>query len=165
MTKDLDRLLLIREIEEFLYHEADLLDQRRFEEWMALFTEDGFYWVPARPGQQSAIEEASIFYEDRQMMAVRIRRLSHPQNFSQLPPSRTRHLISNVVLERIDDAANELHVRSSLVMFESHDNDQNAYAADCNHRLRRADGSFQIALKRVDLVNCDAVHGYMSVPF
>lgn len=166
MTAGLDRLLLIREVEEFLYREASLLDRRRFEDWMALFAEDGVYWAPARPDQDSAIEEASIFYEDRQTMEARVRRLAHPRVWSQIPPSRCRRLVGNVVLVRIDDEAKLLHARSSLVMFEYRDDEQRAFAADCRHRLRRADdGSFRIALKRVDLVNCDAAHGYMSAPF
>lgn len=166
MTAGLDRLLLIREIEEFLYHEASLLDRRRFEDWMALFAEDGVYWAPARPDQESAIEEASIFYEDRRMLEARVRRLAHPRVWSQIPPSRSRHLLGNVVLERIDEESKLLHVRSSLVMFEYRDDERRAFAADCRHRLRRAgDGSFRIALKRVELVDCDAAHGYLSVPF
>ena len=53
------------EIEEFLYREARLLDERRFEEWMNLFAEDGYYWVPAAPDQKDPYDGVSIFFDDR----------------------------------------------------------------------------------------------------
>ena len=54
--------------EEFLIAEARLLDERRFREWMELFSEDGTYWVPAVPGQASPLDQASLFYDDRDLM-------------------------------------------------------------------------------------------------
>jgi benzoate/toluate 1,2-dioxygenase beta subunit len=164
MARTLDDLLLVREIEEFLFHEARLLDERRFEDWMTLFTEDGIYWVPALPGQTAATDQVSIFHDDRELMEVRIRRLRHPHNYAQAPPSRTRHLVGNVVVEDVDGHG-EIHVRSSLVMAEFRADEQRLFAAECRHRLRRVDGALRIAWKRVDLVDCDAPHGHMSVPF
>ena len=58
--------VFVREIEEFLYHEARLLDDRQFEDWMALFAKDGVYWIPAMPEQEDPLGEASIAYEDLQ---------------------------------------------------------------------------------------------------
>ncbi len=165
MATPIGRLVLVREVEEFLFLEARLLDERRFDDWMALFTDDAVYWVPARPGQESPFEELSIYYEDRALMNVRIRRLLHPETHAQSPPSRTRHLVANVVIDD-DGAGNDgLEARSSLVMFEYRDDRQLVFAADCRHRLRRHEDGFRIASKRVDLVNCDAAHGIMSVPF
>ncbi len=163
MTGELDALLLVREVEEFLYHEARLLDERRFEEWRDLFADDGVYWVPLAEGQESPLESHSIFYDDKALMDVRIRRLRHPTNYAQSPPSRTRHLISNVVLE--DGGGDEIRARSSLVMFEYRMEAQRTFGGDCHHHLRREKGGFRIALKRVDLVNSEAIHGHMSVPF
>jgi benzoate/toluate 1,2-dioxygenase beta subunit len=167
MSSPVERLLLVREVEEFLFREARLLDERRFEEWMALFTDDGVSWVPAQPHQESPFEELSIYYEDKSLMDVRIRRLQHPETFAQVPPSRTRHIVGNVVVDH-NDAETEhggLAVRSNLVMVEYRDDRQLVFAADCRHDLRRSDGGLRIASKRVDLVNCDAAHGIMSVPF
>ncbi len=165
MSTPIERLVLVREVEEFLFLEARLLDERRFDDWMALFTDDACYWVPASPGQQSPFEELSIYYEDRTLMDVRIRRLRHPEAHAQIPPSRTRHLVANVVIE-VDGGGNDaLGARSSLVMFEYRDDRQRVFAADCRHLLRRHEDGFRIASKRVDLVNCDAAHGIMSVPF
>lgn len=163
MATPIERLLLVREVEEFLFLEARLLDERRFDDWMALFTDDGVYWVPASPGQQSPFDELSIYYEDRTLMDVRIRRLQNPETHAQIPPSRTRHLVANVVVADAGDDG--LEARSKLVMFEYRDDRQIVFAADCRHMLRRHGDGFKIASKRVDLVNCDAAHGIMSVPF
>ena len=59
-------------VEEFLVHEARLLDERRFREWMELFAEDGTYWVPAAPDQESPFAQASLFYDDRNLMRTRV---------------------------------------------------------------------------------------------
>lgn len=163
MATPIERLVLVREVEEFLFLEARLLDERRFDDWMALFTDDGVYWVPASPGQQSPFDELSIYYEDRTLMDVRIRRLQNPATHAQIPPSRTRHLVANVVVADAGDDG--LEARSKLVMFEYRDERQIVFAADCRHMLRRHGAGFQIASKRVDLVDCDAAHGIMSVPF
>ena len=93
LSTPIERLVLVREVEEFLFLEARLLDERRFDDWMALFTDDAVYWVPARPNQQSPFEELSIYYEDRALMDVRIRRLQHADTLAQIPPSRTRHVV------------------------------------------------------------------------
>jgi 3-phenylpropionate/cinnamic acid dioxygenase small subunit len=160
---DMDSLLLVREIEEFLYMEARLLDGRDFQGWADLFADDGIYWVPMREGQEDAMGEHNIFHDDKALLDVRVRRLQHPDTYAQVPPSRTRHVIGNVVLD--GQAGEELHARSNLVMFEYRMDEQRVFGAEVQHHLRRTGDGFQIALKRVDLVNCDAVHGHMSAPF
>ena len=160
---DIESLLLVREIEEFLYFEARLLDERDFQGWADLFADDGIYWVPMREGQEDAMGEHSIFHDDKALLDVRVRRLQHPDTFAQIPPSRTRHVIGNVVLDGHE--GDEIHGRSNLVMFEYRQDEQRVFGAEVQHHLRRAGDSFQIVLKRVDLVNCDAVHGHMSAPF
>ena len=77
------------ECEQFLIHEARLLDDRRFRDWMALFTEDGSYWVPASVGQATPFGRTSLFYDDLELMRTRIDRLEHPLIHVQTPP-RTR---------------------------------------------------------------------------
>ena len=85
-----------------MIEEARLLDERRFREWMALFADDGSYWVPSMPGQKSPHNQASLFYDDRDLMKTRIERLEHPRIHVQTPPSRTAHLVGNVVIEEAD---------------------------------------------------------------
>ena len=62
------------DIEKFLYREVRLLDERRFEEWTDLFAEDGYYWVPAYPGQDDPYKAVSIFFDDRDLMRTRLSR-------------------------------------------------------------------------------------------
>ncbi len=159
----LDDLILIRAVEEFLFFEARLLDGREFQAWAELFADDGIYWVPMREGQEDPLTEHSIFYDDKDLLDVRVRRLLHPDTLAQIPASRTRHVVGNVVLDETD--GDEIHARSNLVMFEYRRDEQRVFGAEVQHRLRRVEDGFEIVLKRVDLVNCEAVHGYMSVPF
>src|SRR5262249_32508513 len=71
---------------DFIVHEARLLDERRFRDWMALFADDGTYWVPAVPNQPSPLDQASLFYDDRDLMKTRVERLEHPRIHVQTPP-------------------------------------------------------------------------------
>jgi benzoate/toluate 1,2-dioxygenase beta subunit len=69
-------------IAQFLYREARLLDERRYADWQALWTADGMYWMPRAPGQQSPYDHISLFWEDRMLRDVRIRRLEHPRQLA-----------------------------------------------------------------------------------
>jgi 3-phenylpropionate/cinnamic acid dioxygenase small subunit len=150
--------------EEFLVHEARLLDERRFRDWMELFAEDGAYWVPAVPDQVSPFAEASLFYDDRDLMRTRVERLEHPRIHVQTPPSRTAHLVGNVIVEEIDAASGEVLVGSTVIMVEYRDEAQRVFAGRQHHRLRREGAGFRIVQKRVDLINCDSAFEPMAVP-
>ena len=152
------------EFEQFLFHEARLLDDRRFRDWMGLFTEDGAYWVPAVPGQESPFDQASLFYDDRDLMKTRVDRLEHPRIHVQTPPSRTAHLVGNVVIEETDGAKNEYVVGSTVIMVEYRDDTQRVFAGRQQHRLRRDGKGFRIVQKRVNLINCDSAFEAMAVP-
>jgi benzoate/toluate 1,2-dioxygenase beta subunit len=150
--------------EDFLIHEASLLDERRFRDWMALFADDGTYWVPAVPDQKSPFDEASLFYDDRELMKTRIERLEHPRIHVQTPPSRTAHVIGNVVVEEADAASGEYVVGSTFIMVEYRDDAQRLFAGRQHHRLRHHGDTFRIVQKRIDLINCDGAFEAMAVP-
>jgi 3-phenylpropionate/cinnamic acid dioxygenase small subunit len=150
--------------EAFLFEEARLLDMRRFRDWMALFDEDGTYWVPATADQQSPFNQVSLFYDDRDLMKTRIDRLEHPRIHIQTPPSRTAHLVGNVTIEEADDARGHYVVSSTVVMVEYRDDRQRLFAGRQTHTLRRTDEGLRIVQKRVDLINCDAAFEAMAVP-
>jgi 3-phenylpropionate/cinnamic acid dioxygenase small subunit len=150
--------------EDFLIHEARLLDARRFRDWMALFAEDGTYWVPATPDQKSPFAEASLFYDDRELMKTRVERLEHPRIHVQTPPSRTAHIVGNIVVEETDQAKGEYVVGSTFIMVEYRDDAQRLFAGRQRHRLRRHGDTFRIVQKRVDLINCDGAFEAMAVP-
>jgi 3-phenylpropionate/cinnamic acid dioxygenase small subunit len=151
-------------IEQFLMQEARLLDERRFRDWMELFADDGTYWVPAVPDQKSPFDQASLFYDDRDLMRTRVERLEHPRIHVQTPPSRTAHLIGNVLIEEVDAAKGEVVVGSTVIMVEYRDDAQRVFAGRQHHRLRRDGTSFRIVQKRVDLINCDSAFEPMAVP-
>jgi len=164
-ARDLDALLRLRAVEEFLFHEARLLDERRFEDWLDLFTNDGRYWVPASPDQQSPLDELSLYYEDKALLDVRIRQIRHPRYYAQAPETRTRHVIGNIEFEDGAETDDEIRTRASFVMLEYRDEHRRVFGGEVRHRLRRIDDGLRIEFKRVDIVDCDATHAFMSVPF
>ena len=100
------------EIVDFVYREARLLDEKRFDEWYELFTEDGFYWVPLAPDQVDPLDHTSLAYEDRLLLKLRIERLKSPRAFSQQPASRCHHLLQMPEVEKSDPSGNEHIVRT-----------------------------------------------------
>lgn len=152
------------QFELFLIHEGRLLDDREFEAWMELFTEDGLYWVPSTPGQPDPYNQASLFFDDRQLMKTRIERLRHPRIHIQTPPSRCNHMISNVIVEEADEKTGEYLISSSMMMGEYRLDVQRFFMGRQFHRLVREGDSFRIALKRVNLINCDTAFEAMAVP-
>jgi 3-phenylpropionate/cinnamic acid dioxygenase small subunit len=153
----------LRRCERFLMHEARLLDDARFDEWLALFTGDAWYWVPSEPGQDNPHDTVSLIYDDRRLLETRVRRLASPRIYSQEPRSRTSRMVGNVTIE--DGGGNACTVRSKFVMIEYRRESQRLFAGTALHRLVLADGGIRIAWKRVDLVDCDAPHDGLVVPF
>ena len=153
------------DIEKFLYREARFLDERRFEDWMNLFAEDGYYWVPATPDEDDPYSAVSIFFDDREVMKTRLSRLNHSKIHSQKPASRTCHYLSNIEIDNDHHVDGEILVRSNLLMLEYRLDKQSSYGGRCRHLLRARGDGFEIALKRVDLINCDGIFETLSVPF
>ncbi len=152
------------EIERFIQDEARLLDERRFDDWMGLFADDGVYWVPARPDQENPYDEASLFFDDRELMKTRVQRLNHPNIHVQSPPSRTCHIITNIVIEEADPEKGEYVVSSNFMMTEYRLDNQRVFAGRYEHRLTRQNGSLKIVRKKAELVNCDSAFEAMAVP-
>ncbi len=151
-----------RQVERFLFAEARLLDERRFEAWLALWTEDGMYWMPRRPQQESPYDHISLFWDDAMLRRVRVRRLDHPRNWSQQPPTRAVRLVGNVTIDGLDDGGNL--VVSSVLQVTEWRRELRHLAARVTHKLAGvAAGGWQIRLKRVDLVQCDAVLDNLEV--
>jgi benzoate/toluate 1,2-dioxygenase subunit beta len=151
------------ECEAFLVHEAELLDAGRFEDWLALFTESAWYWVPIEPNQDSPLTTVSLMYDDRKLLETRVRRLVGPRMHAQEPRSRTSRIVAGVTLRERKPAS--ALVRSKFMMVEYRRGDQRLFAGTCFHELVRTEGGLRIASKRVDLVNCDAPLDGLVVPF
>ena len=91
-----------RAVEQFLYRQAEILDEKQWDDWLALFTEDGHYWMPANEDDTTGHRVPAIFWEDHDIMTMRIRRNSHPRAHSQAPHNRLNHVVSNVIIESED---------------------------------------------------------------
>jgi 3-phenylpropionate/cinnamic acid dioxygenase small subunit len=144
------------ELAKFIYQEARLLDEKRFDQWYELFTEDAHYWVPLVPGQTDPLTHNSLAYEDKLLLKLRIERLKQPTAFSQKPASRCLHVLQAPQLENSDDARGEYRLRTPFLYTETKGDDSQRYAATAWHTLVRSDQELKIRLKRVDILNADA---------
>jgi benzoate/toluate 1,2-dioxygenase beta subunit len=140
-------------VEEFLYHEARLLDTGQLEAWLELFTDDATYWLPLERDQKDPLETSSIIHDDRTLLELRVKQARHPRAHARLPLARTVHQVGNVVVAGEENGA--LTVNSTLQLVEWRQEKQRIWGALVEHRLRRAGESFKIARKRVDLVNSE----------
>jgi 3-phenylpropionate/cinnamic acid dioxygenase small subunit len=147
---------LTRELIEFVYHEARMLDEKRYDDWYELFTEDASYWIPSAPGQEDGINHVSLMYEDRLLLKLRIERLKSPRSYSQQPASRSHHLLQMPQVEHAGEGADEYVTRTQFIYTETQGDTQQMYAGTVFHTLTRAEGQLHIRQKRINLLNCDA---------
>ena len=147
----------------FVYNEARLLDEQRFDEWLALFAEDGRYWMPLEHGQTDRRLTASLMYEDMLLLRIRVERLKGIRTYSQKPKSRCHHLLQQPQVGVFEPEAGRIIVWTSMHYVEARQDQQDLYAAWATHDLVLVDGALRIRLKRVDLVNCDAAFGNIQL--
>ncbi|HEU4350276.1 MAG TPA: aromatic-ring-hydroxylating dioxygenase subunit beta [Burkholderiales bacterium] len=140
-------------VEQFLYHEARLLDTGQLEAWLDLFTDDATYWLPLERAQADPFETSSIIHDDRTLLELRVKQARHPRAHARQPLARTVHQVGNVMV--LSENASEITVASTLNLVEFRNERQRHYGALVEHRLRRARDSYRIAHKRVDLVNSE----------
>ena len=153
-------LELQREVEQFLYHQAELLDAKQWQAYIDLFDDAGVYWMPAAPEQTEWEGTPSIFAEDKLIMEIRKGRICHPNAWSQAPMWETNHLVSHVALESV--SASEIRVRSRFHMMELRRDSVRHFGGRYQHHLvRAADGALHIRLQRVDLFNGQAPNDYV----
>ena len=149
-----------RNVEEFLYYQADLLDAKRWAEYVALFAAGGVYWMPARPEQTTWQGVPSIFAEDINLMNIRVKRLGHPRAWSQQVEWATSHVVTNVRVGALD-AGGVLIARSSFLLTEVRGDHQRHFAGRYAHELRRKGDAFEILLQRVDLLSAQIPFDYV----
>jgi ethylbenzene dioxygenase subunit beta len=156
---------LYHQVQQFLFLEAELLDDRRFDDWIALFEPEGEYWVPMSWGQPDPHQHISLIYENVDVLRMRMQRLKELAALSQRPFSRTCHHISNISIRSVDEAG--MSVRSALILVEYRRNEQRTFSGYARHTLTRNGASFRIRMKRVDLLNSDTDIGHIriSIPF
>ena len=151
----------VRDIELLLYRQAECLDAKDWQGFIDLFTDDGVYWAPADPEQTTGDGVPSIFYEDRDLMAVRMKRILHPRAWSQKTAWGTNHVVSNVVVDRRDARSGDLIVRSRFHMMEFRNDATRHFAGSYIHHLKKTKGGYRIKLQRVDIVNGQGPYDYV----
>jgi len=154
-------LELQHEVEQFLYRQADLLDNRRWQDYIDLFTADAIYWMPANAEDTTWDGVPSIFAEDRNLMTVRMQRVLHPDAWSQRPLWGTSHLVGNVMIDGARTNAGEVTVRSRFHMLELRRDSVRHFAGGYTHHLMRDGGGLRIKLQRVDMTNAQAAYDYV----
>ena len=162
---------LIREVEQFLYREARMLDDRRFHDWLTLLTDDVRYFMASRsnryPKSSKAIsildpdryveddvgreDELAILDETKETLSGRVARLDTGMAWAEDPPSRTRHVISNIEVEP-GDVDSELRVYCNFIVYRSRaETEQDFYVGARQDILRRVDGTWKIAHRKLVL--------------
>ena len=162
---------IIREIEQFLYREARLLDDRKFHEWLELLTDDIRYWMPVRSNRYPVISKAisildgsryeedelskegelAILDEDKDSLTRRVDRLDTGMAWAEDPPSRTRHFVSNVELEP-GATDSELKVYSNFIMYRTRgETEQDFYVGRREDILRKEGGQWKVAYRKIVL--------------
>ena len=146
-------------VEQFLYRQSELLDTKQWQAWIDLFADDGVYWMPADPAHTHWDGVPSIFAEDKNLMNVRMKRVLHPDAWSQRPLWGTNHVVSNVILESYDSS--EIVVRSRFHMLELRRDDVRHFAGAYRHHLKKTTDGYRIKLQRVDMTNAQAAYEYV----
>jgi 3-phenylpropionate/cinnamic acid dioxygenase small subunit len=161
---------LIREVEQFLYREARLLDERRFHEWLQLFTDDVRYWMVTRsnlyprsskaiailnPGwnvDETADEDGlAVLDETKKTLEGRVARLETGMAWAEDPPSRTRHLIANIEVVP-GDTPSEFGVYSNFIVYRNRsETEQDFYVGTRRDALRRVGGGLLISSRKITL--------------
>ena len=163
-SPDITRLLLKEEIQDLLYREAELLDERRFEEWLDLFTEDVHYWVPMRRNVASrdadleftrAGLDVNWFDEGKDTLTRRVRQIRTGVHWAEEPPSRLCHMVSNVQIVgalREGPPPSEVAVKSRFLVYRNRvETETDLLVGKREDLLRRVDGRWRIARRKVIL--------------
>jgi 3-phenylpropionate/cinnamic acid dioxygenase small subunit len=142
--------------EEFLHHEAELLDDGRHRDWLALFARDAIYWVPSNELDHDPDRHVSIIYDTMPQLDDRITRYELGRVVQEIP-SRTLHQLGNIrVVDPAPDVAPDLvEIRCGLALYEVHGQRNVTYPAHCRYLLRAEGGSWTIVLKKVAFLGND----------
>ena len=151
---------LMHEVEQFLFQEARLADEHRYEEWEALWTDDAVYWVPANGEDIDPEMQMSIVYDNRSRIGLRIRQLLSGKRYTQDPKSKLRRIVGNIELLARD--GDEIRVGANMMIFESSARGETTWGARNEYTLRRHGDGFKMARKKVALVNNDRAIYTMS---
>jgi 3-phenylpropionate/cinnamic acid dioxygenase small subunit len=151
------------ELMQFYIHEAWLLDERKFDDWLALFTDDVFYFMPRRRNvhrrdlaqELTEVGDLAIFEDDKTYLRMRVERLQTGMAWAEDPPSRTRHLVGNLVVEPLPNG--EVQAKTAFILYRSHhETEENIFAGSREDVLRQVAGQWQIA-RRIIVLDANVI--------
>ncbi|WP_151640400.1 3-phenylpropionate/cinnamic acid dioxygenase subunit beta [Corynebacterium sp. 11A] len=147
------------ELQNFYYREADLLDDGRYTDWLERFDDDLLYWAPTRSNRlrrQQALSiaaygEAAFYDETKESLAWRIRRFDSGMAWAEDPPSRTRHLITNLVFRHAEVAGEEvIEARSNFLVWRTRlEEEKDVFAGTRTDLVRVTDEGYKIFDRRI----------------
>jgi len=138
----------------FLYREARLMDEHRYQEWLTLWeSSDTLYWVPCNDDDIDPRRQVSIIYDDHDRLVQRVERLLSGTVLALQPVPKMRRIVSNIETEQ--EAPDVIAVRSNFILATARAGRQELWAGQALHRLRMRDGTHRILSKKVLLNNSD----------
>ncbi|MDH3600921.1 MAG: 3-phenylpropionate/cinnamic acid dioxygenase subunit beta [Candidatus Tectomicrobia bacterium] len=162
-TSGVSRRDLWHELMQLYIHEAWLLDDRKFHDWLDLFTDDVFYFMPRRRNvhrknlaqELTEVGDLAIFEDDKTYLRMRVERLETGMAWAEDPPSRTRHLVGNLVVEPLPNG--EVGAKTAFILYRSHhETEENIFAGSREDVLRKVEGQWKIA-RRVIVLDANVI--------
>jgi p-cumate 2,3-dioxygenase beta subunit len=146
-------MTLRAEVEDFLYFEAQLLDEWRLDEWLALLTDDARYRVPSNDAPDAdPANTLFLIADDIQRLRGRVARLNDPHAHAEFPKSRTRRMVSNVQIRHPRLRGDDIEVTANFIVHRFRRSEQvTQFVGRYRYRLRRVDGALRIALREAIL--------------
>lgn len=154
-------LELCEEMKQLLYKEARYIDELQLEDWLNMYSKECLYWVPTIPGGGDPETEVSIAFDDRRRLEDRVYRIRTGYAYSQLPLSRTRHMLTNIEVTEGQNEA-EIYVRANFILYEFRVNKTRSFAGWTGYKIIKEDGEWKIAIKMMNLIDADQAHDNLT---
>lgn len=161
--EDMTQHITRDDIIDFIYQEARMLDEGRYDEWLSLWLESAIYWMPLDYKQSDPINATSLLYEDHFMLRLRVERLNGARTFSQKPKSRCHHVLQRPFVDVFEPLEGRFQTNTSVHYVETRLDEQILLALTVTHDLKIDDGKLKIAGKKVELLNSDAAFGNIQL--
>ena len=161
--EDMTQHITRDDIIDFIYQEARMLDEGRYDEWLSLWLESAIYWMPLDYKQSDPINATSLLYEDHFMLRLRVERLNGARTFSQKPKSRCHHVLQRPFVDIFEPSEGRFQTNTSMHYVETRLDEQILLALNVTHDLKIEEGKLKIAGKKVELLNSDAAFGNIQL--
>ena len=161
--EDMTQYITRDDIIDFIYQEARMLDEGRYDEWLSLWLESSIYWMPLDYKQSDPINATSLLYEDHFMLRLRVERLNGARTFSQKPKSRCHHVLQRPFVDIFEPSEGRFQTNTSMHYVETRLDEQILLALTVTHDLKIDDGKLKITGKKVELLNSDAAFGNIQL--